>query len=47
MELAEPDILKKMPSQQKEDKDSPESPDGEKTVPVVIRWPEPAKSGNL
>ena len=43
VELAEVDLLK----HENKEESSSISPDGEKTVPVVIRWHEPAKSGNL
>ena len=42
VELAEVDLLK----HENKEESSSISPDGEKTVPVVIRWHEPAKSGN-
>ena len=44
VELAEVDLLK---HENKDEGISSISPDGEKTVPVVIRWHEPAKSGNI
>ena len=43
VELAEVDLLK----HENKEESSSISPDGEKTVPVVIRWHEPAKSGDL
>ena len=43
VELAEVDLLK----HENKEESSSISPDGEKTVPVVIRWHEPAKSGKV